>query len=76
MSLYNLRFFSRFLCLCNDQTEMIPGFAGLLQVSVTTGSHKPLSAVINILISVIRRHTAGFEIASIVVVPNTVPRGD
>ena len=52
---------------------MIPGFAGLLQVSVTTGSHKPLSAVIQLLISVIRRHTAG---PSVVVVPGTVPRGD
>ena len=47
--------FSRFLCLCNDQTETwIPVLAGLLQLSVTTGSHKPLSAVIQILTSVIR----------------------
>ena len=38
----------------NDQTTRIPVFAGLLQTSVTTGSHEPLSAVIQILISAIR----------------------
>ena len=46
--------FSRFLCLRNDQTERIPGFAGLLQLPVTIGSHEPLRAVIQIPISVIR----------------------
>ena len=76
MSLYNLRFFPDFYVCAITRPKGSRVFAGLLQVSVTTRSHKPLSAVIQSLISVIRRHYEILEIASVVVVPNTVPRGD